>query len=59
MMKEYRVISPSLGFRNRSEKLEELLNRYSKEGWNVNTITQNKRGGISFVVFEREKNRGF
>lgn len=56
-MKEYKVIAPSLGFRNRSEKLEEIINRYAKESWNLNTITNNKHGGISFVVFEREKNR--
>ena len=56
-MKEYKVISPSLGLRNRSEKLEELINRFAKDGWVLNFITNNRHGGISFVVFEREKNR--
>jgi len=56
-MKEYKVISPSLGFRNRSEKLEEHINRFAKDGWTLNTIANNRHGGISFVVFEREKNR--
>ena len=45
-MKEYKVISPSIGLRKRSEKLEELLNKHALESWD-----------ISFVVFEREKNR--
>jgi len=57
MMKEYKVISPHLGFRKRSEKLEEIINSYAKESWSVNTITNNRQGGLGFVVFERDKNR--
>jgi len=57
IMKEYKVVNPSLGIINRSEKLEELINKLAKESWILNTITQNRHGGISFVVFEREKNR--
>jgi len=56
-MKEYKVLKPSLGFRNRSEKLQEILNSQAKENWTLSTITHNRQGGISFVVFEREKNR--
>lgn len=56
-MKEYKVISPSLGLRKRSEKLEELLNKHALESWDLSTITYSKHWGISFVVFEREKNR--
>jgi metal-responsive CopG/Arc/MetJ family transcriptional regulator len=56
-MKEYKVISPSLGLRKRSEKLEEILNRYAKENWNMSAISNNRHGGVAFVVFEREKNR--
>jgi len=56
-MKEYKVISPSLGLRKRSEKLEELLNKNAMESWALTTITHSKHGGISFIVFEREKNR--
>ena len=58
-MKEYKVISPSLGFRKRSEKLEEILNKHAMESWDLITISNNKHGGISFIVFEREKNRSF
>ncbi len=56
-MKEYKVVSPSLGFRNRSKKLEDIINKWAIEGWNFITISNNKHGGISFIVFEREKNR--
>lgn len=56
-MKEYKVISPSLGLRKRAVKLENLVNQFSKERWDINTITENRHGGISFIVFEREKNR--
>ncbi len=55
-MKEYKVIKPSLGWRNPIEKLEDILNRYAKEGWAVNSVTPNAHG-ISFIIFERNKNR--
>ena len=56
-MKEYKVINPSLGFTNRAIKLEDLINKHAIEGWILKTITNNKHGGISFLVFERDKNR--
>lgn len=56
-MKEYKVLSPKLGFRNRTEKLQEFINNYALENWTLKTITNNRHGGIAFVVFEREKNR--
>lgn len=55
-MKEYKVVKPKLGWRNTTEKLEELLNKYAKEGWRVKTITTNQ-SVIAFIVFERDKNR--
>tara|TARA_R110002073_G_scaffold40547_5_gene115000 strand:- start:105673 stop:105840 length:168 start_codon:yes stop_codon:yes gene_type:complete len=55
-MKEYKVIKPKLGWRNASEKLEEILNKYAKEGWNVHSIVNNQHV-ISNIVFERDKNR--
>jgi hypothetical protein len=55
-MKEYKVIKPKLGWRNATEKFEDLLNTHAKQGWEVNTITFNDHH-ISFVVFERNKNR--
>ena len=56
-MKEYNLLMPKLGLRNRAEKLQEFINNYAIENWSLKTITTNRRGGIAFVVFEREKNR--
>jgi hypothetical protein len=56
-MKEYKVVNPSLGFRNRTQKLEDLLNLHAREGWSVKSIVDNGHGQISMIVFEREKNR--
>jgi hypothetical protein len=52
-MKEYKVVAPKLGLRNRIQKLEDLLNQYAREGWVVSSIAQN----AYIVVFERNKNR--
>jgi|GEM_PF-427635 len=56
-MKEYKVINPSLGFRNRTQKLEDLLNTYAREGWKVCSLVDNGHGSVFMIVFEREKNR--
>ena len=55
-MKEYKVIKPKLGWRNATEKFEDLLNTHAKQGWTVKNITSNQHL-ITFVVFERDKNR--
>ncbi len=39
-MKEYKVVHPKLGFRNRTQNFEDLLNQYAREGWVVKDITQ-------------------
>jgi hypothetical protein len=52
-MKEYKVIVPKVGFRNRVRNFEDILNQHAREGWNVIEIGQ----GWSSVVFERDKNR--
>ena len=52
-MKEYKVINPSLGLSKRNQKLEDLLNQYAREGWQVCHIAQS----AYFIVFERDKNR--
>lgn len=51
-MKEYRVITPKLGLSKRMEKLEDLLNQYARERWEVKHVAQS----AYFIVFEREKN---
>lgn len=53
IMKEYKVVTPKLGFSNRMLKLEDLLNQHAREGWVVNHVAQS----AYFVVFERDKNR--
>ncbi len=53
-MKEYKVVGqPTLGFKNRNQKYEDFLNRYSREGWTVHTIFQSN----GTILFERDKNR--
>ena len=52
-MKEYKVVQPKLGFRNRIQSFEDCLNQYAREGWVVKEINQ----GWQFIVFERDKNR--
>lgn len=51
-MKEYKVISPKLGITRRNEKLEDLLNQYSRERWEVKYIGD----GALWIVMERDKN---
>lgn len=55
-MKEYKVIKPKLGWKNTSEKLEELLNTYAKQGWCLHNVTTTQHGLLN-VIFERDKNR--
>ncbi|MCC1484510.1 DUF4177 domain-containing protein [Winogradskyella immobilis] len=52
-MKEYKVIIPKLGLKNRTQKYEDLLNKYAREGWTVKHIGQNS----PMVIFERDINR--
>lgn len=52
-MKEYKVVMPKLGFRNRIQKYEDLLNQYAREGWEVKHVPPN---GMT-IIFERDKNR--
>jgi hypothetical protein len=52
-MKEYKIVTPKLGFRNRLQNLENELNQYGREGWKVVNINQT----WTSIVFERDKNR--
>ena len=52
-MKEYKVVELKLGFRNRTQNLEDLLNQYAREGWVLKEVPR----GWNSVVFERDKNR--
>ena len=55
-MKEYKVLSPTLGFRNKNQKLEELLNTHAREGWVVKSMSS-YHTTVSLIIFERDKNR--
>jgi len=52
-MKEYKVVIPKLGFRQRFQNFEDFLNQYAREGWQVVHIA----AGWGSVVLERDKNR--
>ena len=52
-MKEYKVVTLKLGFRNRVQNFENLLNQYAREGWKYVESPQ----GWNSVIFERDKNR--
>ena len=52
-MKEYKIVELKLGFRNRIQNFEDLLNQYAREGW----VYKETPTGWNFVVFERDKNR--
>lgn len=54
-MKEYKVVNPKLGWKNRLEKLEDMLNSYAKQGWILHSI--NNLDAYTQVIFERNKNR--
>ncbi len=52
-MKEYKLVVPKLGLRNRIQKYEDLLNLYAREGWEVKHIGTNS----PTIILERDKNR--
>ncbi|MBE9489969.1 MAG: DUF4177 domain-containing protein [Bacteroidetes bacterium] len=56
-MKEYKVISPSLGWKQKTQKLEDILNSNARESWVLNSIVYNQHGGIAYIILERDKNR--
>ena len=52
-MKEYKVIMLKLGITKRAEKLEDLLNQYAREGWELSYMGQ----GWTSMILARNKNR--
>jgi len=52
-MKEYKVVELKLGFRNRSQNFEDLLNQHAREGWTFKEIPH----GWNSMILERDKNR--
>ncbi|WP_274475973.1 DUF4177 domain-containing protein [Mangrovimonas aestuarii] len=57
-MKEYKVVESKLGFRDRTHKLENLLNEYARTGWALTkTIVPHGATYPTLIIFERNKNR--
>ena len=52
-MKEYNVVTLKLGFRNRNQNFEDLLNQYAREGWTLKEVPTNWNS----IILERDKNR--
>jgi hypothetical protein len=52
-MKEYKIVQLKLGFGNRNQTFEDVLNQYAREGWVYKEILQ----GMSSIILERDKNR--
>ncbi len=52
-MKEYKVVTWSMGLTGNSKRLEDTLNEYAKQGWRVAFIYES----TTSIVFERDKNR--
>ena len=52
-MKEYKVVTLKLGFRNRTQNFEDLLNQYAREGWTLKEVPVNWNS----IILERDKNR--
>jgi hypothetical protein len=52
-MKEYKIVQLKLGFRNRVQNFEDVLNQYAREGWVLKEIPN----GWNAVILERDKNR--
>lgn len=52
-MKEYKTVTLKLGFRRQSEKLDDVLNQYAREGWELKFMHEH----LTLMVLERDKNR--
>lgn len=52
-MKEYKVVSWTVGLTNNNQRLEDTLNEYGRQGWKAIDLDHDR----SRIVFERDKNR--
>ena len=52
-MKEYKVLNWKMGMSKNNERLENALNQYAREGWEMKHIAENS----TRIVLERDKNR--
>jgi len=54
-MKEYKIIQK--GFWKKTSDLEDSINQYAREGWEVKSAIGDNTGGFSKIILERSKNR--
>lgn len=52
-MKEYKVVSWTVGLTNNNQRLEDTLNEYGRQGWRAIDLDHDR----SRIVFERDRNR--
>ncbi len=54
-MKEYKIIQK--GFWKKNSDLEDAINRFAREGWEVKSAIGDGHGNFSRVILERDKYR--
>jgi len=54
-MKEYKIIEKSIW--KKTSYLEDAINQYARESWEVKSAVGDGHGNISKVILEREKYR--
>lgn len=54
-MKEYKIIKK--GFWKKDSDLEDRINQYAKDGWEIKTATGDMEGNFSKIILERDKYR--
>ncbi len=54
-MKEYKIIKKD--FWKKNAHLEDTINQYAREGWEVKSTVGDGHGNISRVILERDKYR--
>ncbi|MFS4417670.1 DUF4177 domain-containing protein [Maribacter sp. 2307ULW6-5] len=52
-MKEYKVVSWTIGLTNNDQRLEDALNNHAKQGWRLLQYSEHSQR----LVLERDKNR--
>jgi len=54
-MKEYKIIKK--GFWKNISDLEESINQYARDGWEIKSAIGDGHGNISKIILERDKYR--
>jgi hypothetical protein len=54
-MKEYKIIKK--GFWKKEMELEDTINQFARDGWELKSAIGDGHGNFSKVILERDKNR--